>query len=276
MASSTESLTKRSSWVSLGTLVGLLLVSWLVWGSLLLVWFRVPIDWQRLDLLPRAMQDAYTLGVYLSIPAALYWFWKIFEERSGSELNLRFQLQSWLMGMGLGLAGLVSIYGISYGAGWIQFVPPHPWPWAATFQNIGAAILMGLVEELLFRGVILQTFLKDMSPRKAILWSALLYAFAHFMRPEFSLEIALRFTGLVTTGIVFGYAAWSRRTLWLSIGMHMIWIFFIALSSQYNLWAYFPSGFVWTGRGYPPGGVLFWVVNGLCLLSLWATRKKSW
>lgn len=253
----------------------MLLVSWLAWGSLLLAYFRVPIDWQRLYLLPRAFQDTYTLGVYLSIPAALFWFWKIFEKRCWSELNLRFQLSPWLTGLGFGLAGLVSIYGISYLAGWTRFRSPGSWPWGATFQDIAAALLMGMVEEVLFRGVILQTLLKDMSPRKAIAWSALLYALAHFMRPEFSLEIMLRFTGLVTTGLVFGYAAWSRRTLWLPIGMHMVWIFFIALSSQYNLWAYQPEGILWTGAAYPPGGLLFWGINGICLWSLWLTRTNK-
>lgn len=266
-----------ASWLSLGALAGVYAVFCLLWGGLLLAFFHpAVVPWTHLDALPRTVQDAYTVGIYLALPVFLYGFWKPWEGRKWSELAGGFSGRSFVTGLTLGTLGLVFIYGSATLLGWVSFRMPSPWPWRATMQDAAAGITIGGLEELVFRGMVLRTLLRDSRPTRAIAGSAVLYALAHFVRPGMTLESSLLpFLGLGATGTLFAYAAWSRRTLWLSVGMHAVWVFFIALSSQYNLWSYAPSGVRWTGNGYPPSGAGALVVMLACFGWLWVRRPSD-
>jgi membrane protease YdiL (CAAX protease family) len=240
---------------------------------LLLILHPHPVPWSHLETLPRAWQDLYTIGVYGAIPVVIRWFWRSWEGRTWGELDLAFNRAALLQGLQLGAGGVVFVFAIASAPGWVRFHPPSAWPWIATAQDVVAALIMAWAEEVVFRGLALKTLLRDQGPVTAVTGSALLYALAHFARPNQDLVHSLvPFAGLFATGLLFGYAAWSRRTLWLSIGMHAVWIGFIALSSQYNLWDYAPAGFRWTGAGYPPSGWLTLISMLLCGGWLWWRR----
>lgn len=246
------------SWASLGAFVGAFAVFCLVWALILLAVAR-PAGFRldHLSALPQSLQDSYTIGVYMGLPVAIALFWRCWEGRAFSGLGLRFAPIPFREGLCLGLGGILFIYGVSIALGWTRFRVPGALPWSAITLNLVAALAMGIAEEVLFRGLVLKTLLRDRSPWAAIGISGALYASVHFLRPGLTLAGSLLpFIGLFATGLLFGYAAWRTQTLWLTIGMHAVWIFFIALSSQYNLWWYADETILWTGAAYPPSGVL--------------------
>lgn len=267
------------SWASLLALLGAFLVFLVAWGTILVVGFRLDAGvLSHLQDVPQRVLDVYTIGLYLGLITLMAAYWARFEGRSWGELGLGWNAEHLREGLVLGLGGLVAIYGVSWALGWARFVPPDHWPAGTVVADLGAAAAMGLAEEILFRGILLRTLLRDRHPAAAITVTAVLYALAHFARPGLTLQSSiLPFLGLTATGCLFAYAAWSRQSLWLSTGMHAVWIFFIALSSQLNLWTYSAEGHAWTGSGYPPSGLLAGLTMLACGSLLWlkAFRARS-
>ena len=79
---------------------------------------------------------------------------------------------------------------------------------------ITVAISAPILEEILFRGIILDGFLKNYSPTKAIVWSAVIFGLIH-MNPY-------QFIGATLVGILMGWIYWRTRSLWLCILIHFI------------------------------------------------------
>lgn len=79
---------------------------------------------------------------------------------------------------------------------------------------IATIILAPLCEEFLCRGVMLRGMLEHISPAKAILWSAFLFALLHINPwqaiPAFFL------------GAYFGWIYWKTRSIWLVIFLHFV------------------------------------------------------
>ncbi len=142
-------------------------------------------------------------------------------------------------------------------------------------SRTGALLLMvvmaPLVEELLFRGVILGGFLKHYSKRNAIIFSAFLFAIYH-LNPY-------QFTGAFVGGIVLGWIFAETESLLLCIFLHGI-LNFVAWSTKFIELPFSISGFNSDG---PAGKVEFQPVwfdmlgillflSGLVLVSL--TMRK--
>ena len=77
---------------------------------------------------------------------------------------------------------------------------------------IGACILAPVLEEMLFRGIILRSFLRQYRPRNAILLSALLFGLAHLNIYQFVVA------GLL--GLLLGWLYERSRSLWPCILLH--------------------------------------------------------
>jgi len=93
---------------------------------------------------------------------------------------------------------------------------------AALFSCIAAPVL----EEMLFRGIILRSFLRQYSRRAAILGSAALFGFAH-------LNVYQLATGFVI-GIIAGWLYERSRSLWPCIVLHAAYnsaVTYLALTS---------------------------------------------
>ncbi len=124
--------------------------------------------------------------------------------------------------------------------------------WAdAVKEVLPRALLVALIEEVLFRGVLLGIFLRAMRPGPAILLLSFLFAFVHFLEPArgatvpdpeaahagfvllvqiFSrfadpLSLMSRFSILALVGVVLAYARYRTASLWLPVGLHVGWVF---------------------------------------------------
>jgi len=75
-------------------------------------------------------------------------------------------------------------------------------------------VLPGVCEEIAFRGIILSGFLNGMRPYKAILFTGLCFAVAHFS--------IYKLLPLLLIGTVLSYAAWRTRSIWVGIIIHVI------------------------------------------------------
>ncbi len=120
------------------------------------------------------------------------------------------------------------------------------------------ACLIGVVEEILFRGFILQSFLESMSFPVAICVSSLIYSMLHFFRAdvfvstgfqpfvgfttiaqffkpiffEFSKNLPAIF-GLFLVGVVLSYAFIKTKSLYLSIGLHAGMVFMMKADGMF-------------------------------------------
>jgi uncharacterized protein len=116
----------------------------------------------------------------------------------------------------------------------------------ALLPALGASV----VEEWLFRGVLLGLWLRFAKPSAACIGSALMFAFLHFLKPPVGTVIAVPshplagfellggvlhnyvdprffiadFATLIAVGVILAWARLRTGALWFSIGLHAGWI----------------------------------------------------
>lgn len=121
----------------------------------------------------------------------------------------------------------------------------------AVSKVLPGALVVALIEETLFRGVLLGIFLRAMRPAPAIATLSFLFAFVHFLQPppmvrvpdpeamnagfvllgqifgSFAdpMSMVSRFLILAAVGVVLAYARYRTASLWLPIGLHVGWVF---------------------------------------------------
>ena len=92
---------------------------------------------------------------------------------------------------------------------------------------IGTCVFAPVLEEMLFRGVILRSFLRQYSRTKAILASSLLFGAAHLNVHQLATALAI--------GIVAGWLYERCRSLWPCILLHAAYNSFVTVSYQSTL-----------------------------------------
>ena len=122
-----------------------------------------------------------------------------------------------------------------------EIVPPPTSVLDVLFLALGAAILVPIGEELLFRGYSVTAWLKDLGPRAALIRSTVFFAFAHILNLQAStFEAGLRQAILTVVviapvGLVLGWL-FVRRGIIASIAGHVtfngIAVVLLTLSQQ--------------------------------------------
>jgi len=77
---------------------------------------------------------------------------------------------------------------------------------------IASCLVAPVIEEILFRGIILRSFLNQYDPKKAIIWSAVIFAVAHLN----IYQLPVAFVG----GCMIGWVYYRTKSLWLCILAH--------------------------------------------------------
>ncbi len=185
-------------------------------------------------------------------------------------------LVGWLM--------LTGVFGIEYMLGYLK-VSTSEFSFAEGLQVLGISIVFfavaALAEELLFRGYMFQTLIRGIKLVPATVLVGVLFGLAHYRNPNSNAW------GIVNTtfiSIVFGFAYWRTRGLWLPFGIHLAWNF-----SQTTLYGYPTSGLhfsqyeltrltqfgpEWlTGGAYgPEGGAIATLMIVLCATYIYFSR----
>ncbi|MCB2206030.1 CPBP family intramembrane metalloprotease [bacterium] len=142
--------------------------------------------------------------------------------------------------------------------------------------------LVGVAEELLFRGYPFSAMQRQGSTALALIVTSVLFSLMHGFNPEIGW---LGFMNIFLAGIWLGAARIVTGTLWLAIGLHIGWNFF--LGSVYgfpvsgiierSIFVMDMNGTWWIGGGQfgPEGGILSTLVliGGTAVLMLPAMRS---
>jgi len=202
------------------------------------------------------------LGTFMSAVFTNVLALRIYEGRKLSDIGFHWNRASrWNLAWGLagGIAGaLVVLAGPLLTGAASMHADASEGHWR-TFVFITLILILGAAgEEILFRGYGFQVLLRSTGPFTAILPVGVLFGAMHSSNPHVSN------LGLVNTagfGILFGYAFWRSRDLWLPFGLHFGWNFTLpffgtSLSgvkmgvTGYEL--HWKAGELWSGGEYGP------------------------
>lgn len=188
---------------------------------------------------------------------------RIYEQRPLLDIGLRWNsgtacnLACGLAG-GIGSAALVLSIPLVLRVAQIHTLPGaavHP----RTLFFLGIMLLAGSAgEEILFRGFGFQVLLKVLGPAATILPVGVLFAALHANNPNASTLGLMNTAGF---GVLFGYAFFRSRDIWLPIGLHFGWnltlpLFGVNVSGlKIEMTGYvmeWSAGPLWSGGAYGP------------------------
>jgi len=141
--------------------------------------------------------------------------------RSYGFFNAREGKRQLLFGLLLGAGTLALMLGLGLASGICRFdvTPNRQRLWVTLVSFAPAALLVGVLEELVFRGFILQHLLAC-SRVLAVMTSSVLYALAHVKSPTFSQATWLELGGLALLGGVLSLSVLLTKQLYLAVGLH--------------------------------------------------------
>jgi CAAX protease family protein len=254
--------------------------------------------WQTFDLVylmalgrpPSGLIDR--AAVTAAALAALFFVGGRVERRRPSELGFarRGALADLGLGLLLGAVLLTVIAGTMALAGWyrvVGFLWDQPNGSAAYVAIVGLAYyaLVAVSEETLFRGIGFRIVEEGLGTWAALAVSAVLFGLAHLGNSNATLWSALALA--LESGILFAAGYVLTRALWLPIGLHLAWNYFLGIvygmpvsgSSQSSLLQSVVAGpDLWTGGAFGPEAGLIAVILagglGVLMLILCARQKK--
>lgn len=171
---------------------------------------------------------------------------------SSSAYNLGFGILG-----GVGAASLVLGPPLLFGSA--HLLPVAEAPAAGTLSFVALMLAAGAAgEELLFRGYGFQLLMAAVGPFAAIIPVGVFFGLMHSLNPNATWFGTANTAGF---GILFGYAYYRTRDLWLPIGLHFGWNFTlplfgvnvsglrIGMTGHEMVWS---TGALWSGGAYGP------------------------
>ncbi|MBV9388500.1 MAG: CPBP family intramembrane metalloprotease [Chroococcidiopsidaceae cyanobacterium CP_BM_ER_R8_30] len=249
--------------------------------ALLLVWapLAVPIYWLVGD---RNLVSILTMVLLYGEFLILVQFWgkRVYRQpqvlRSYGLQGTRRNAKELLSGLVLGVAVTLGLFGIE---GWLGFLvwerSPVYLPMMVV-EGLISALGIGLGEEFLFRGWLLDELQRDYRPRAALWANATLFALLHYIKP---LPEIIRtwsgFPGKLLLGLTL---VWAKRSsqgrLGLPIGLHagLVWGYYIINVGQIVKYTGQVPDWVTGIDKNPLAGVVGLVF--LSILAFWMNRRS--
>ena len=103
---------------------------------------------------------------------------------------------------------------------------------------ISVSIFSPIAEEIFYRWTIIETFRKGMNKYATIIFSALVFAFAH-SGANLSYSFYFFIIHFVTTfiiGLIFGFVYYETRKVFITIILHALWNFIISISALFEFY----------------------------------------
>jgi len=208
----------------------------------------------------------------------------IFERRPLGSIGLAFHSRWWReLGRGLvvGAGMLFFATAPEWGGGFAHFdFTPHPLLRAGSFTFLVFAVA-AVTEEAIFRGYPFQRLMESITPGGAIAATSVLFGLAHLANPHRTWISTLN-TALV--GIPFAIAYLRTRSLWMPVGMHLIWNYLMGFFLGLPVSGFMVPGTVltahvrgplWlTGGDYGPEGGLL-PLGAILIATLYLSFTKS-
>ena len=172
-----------------------------------------------------AQRDVFSIGLEIvSAAALLFVYWALvrrMEHRRIGELEPRSAPANLVAGAALGIGLFAAVIAS------LSFIGiAHVGPFDAHQNLISAgnmAVLSGIGEELIFRGVVFRIFEEMFGSLTAIIVSAAVFGLTHLGNSHATLTSAAAI--MLEAGILLGVCYMAARNLWLPIGLHFGWNF---------------------------------------------------
>ena len=181
------------------------------------------------DSLELIMILAGGIPIVLAVLAARKWI----DRRSIASLGLRVNrgaLIDALAGSGIALLQVAAIFGIQTALGWTR-VTGFAWQqqtWLAVFGGLmlglGTHLAVGFYEELFSRGYQLQNLEEGTNTFWAVAITSVMFGAAHLLNPNARIASMV---GISLAGVFLAFGYLRTRQLWLSMGLHFGWNFFL-------------------------------------------------
>jgi len=228
----------------------------LVLSLLVIPWLHLPL-WQMLR---RCASIGAACSLWLCI--------RKFEHRSIRSYGLLLQREGRRqvlagLAVGVGTLGVLLVIGLANGAYEIVVINDRLRLWNTILSFIPIAVVVSVLEELVFRGYILQNLL-PYSKWLAVSVSSALYAVVHVRQLTFNLSAGLELIGLFLLGTILALSYLLTNQLAFSLGLHAS----LAYGARVNklLIEFQNPAMAWlVGTTRLVNGVMSWVI----LLSLW-------
>ena len=197
---------------------------------------------------------------------------RVVERRPVSELTPGAAPSEFGAGFLLGAALFTTTIGIIWALGDYSVVGVNHW--TAMLSPLAFGLAAGVLEEILFRGVIFRITEDWIGSWGALAVSSLLFGAGHLANPHATLTSALAIA--LEAGLLLGAAFMITRRLWLPIGLHAAWNFTqagifgapVSGTVPHGLFTSTLSGPAWaTGGGFGPEASLPAVL--VSLVSVW-------
>jgi len=180
-------------------------------------------------------------------------------------------------GLAIGLLMNLTMFTLQGLLGWLEFQKPSLVIWRVILEGFLSALGIGLAEELVFRGWLLEELQRDYSLRVSLWTSAIIYALLHFTKP---LSVMIRmlpaFPALLLLGLTLVWAKWSTRgRLGLSIGLHagLVWGYYIINIGQLVEYSGEVSPWITGVDGNPIAGGMGLLFMGI--LAFWMRKRAN-
>ena len=229
-------------------------------------WFAALI---ALKIKPALLAEA--IGAVL-VTVAYVVYVRVVERRRISELALGPAPKEFGSGFVLGAALFTTTIGIIWALGDYSVIGFNHW--TAILSPLAFGLAAGVLEEVLFRGVIFRITEDWVGSWGALAFSSLLFGAGHLANPHATLTSALAIA--LEAGLLLGAAFMITRRLWLPIGLHAAWNFTqsgifgapVSGTTPHGLFVSTLSGPAWaTGGGFGPEASLPAVL--VSLVSIW-------
>ena len=160
---------------------------------------------------------------------------KWFEQQPARDIPASRITPDTLKGLGIGVGFFIVVVGIMFASGLYRFGAIGTDDPADIIVSFFGFLMVGVGEEIVFRGVIFRWIDEKWGFAAALIASSLLFGLMHIFQPAATLWSS--FAIAVEAGLLLGAAYKYSGTLWLPIGIHWAWNF-----TQGNIFGFAVSG----------------------------------
>ena len=146
---------------------------------------------------------------------------RIIERRAVTELSRAGSGREMVLGLALGALLFSATIGILAAVGVYQLTGKNGW--LIMLASVPGFILGGVLEEVLFRGIVFRILEQWLGSWVALLISAVIFGAVHLLNPGATLLNAAAIS--VEAGMLLAAAYMLTRRLWLCMGTHFAWNF---------------------------------------------------
>lgn len=150
------------------------------------------------------------------------------------------------------------------------------------FYGLIGYIVVGIEEELLFRGYCVTAFNQMKKPGLSIILSAIVFSSFHLLNPNTS---PLGIFNVALVGILFGYMYMKTQNLWMPIGYHIAWNYFEGSVLGFNVSGYnvqsvfhisiLRDNYLTGGLFGPEAGLFTTIIIFIGILLVWKLPSKN-